>query len=67
MVSIKLWGYGSEYKGFSQEDCVPVTGDQAHAEIVWKTKASLDELKGKYVRIKVSGRNAVAYSAAFEG
>jgi len=45
---------------------VPVTGDQARAEIVWKTKASLDELKGKYIRIKVGGRNAVAYSAAFE-
>jgi hypothetical protein len=65
MVSVKLWGYGSEYEGFTQEDCVAVTGDQARGEIVWKTKATLDELKGKYVRLKVSGRNAVAYSAAF--
>ena len=66
-VSIKLWGYGSEYEGFTLEDCVAVTGDRVRGEIVWKTKASLDELKGKYIRIKVSGRNAVAYSAAFEG
>ena len=36
-------------------------------EVVWKTKASLDELKGKYIRIKVSGRNAITYSAVFEG
>jgi len=66
-VSIKLWGYGSDYKGFTQEDCVAVRGDQARGEIVWKTKASVDELKGKYIRIKVSGRNVIAYSAAFEG
>ena len=65
-VSVKRAGYGIEYEGFAQPDCHPVTGDQPHAAITWKTKASLDELKGKYIRLRVHGRNLSAYSAAFE-
>jgi hypothetical protein len=45
---------------------VPVTGDHPRREIVWKTQRTLDALKGKYIRLKISGRNVVAYSAAIE-
>ncbi len=64
-VSIKRPGYGSDYEGFSLADSVPVTGDQHQQAIVWKDHANLDALKGKYIRIKVAGKNVVAYSAEF--
>ncbi len=44
----------------------PITGDSLRHEIGWKSGAKLDALKGKNIRLKISGRNAVAYSAAFE-
>jgi len=65
-VSIKRPGYGSDYDGFTAKDCVPVTGDSLHREIVWKTHPNLAALKGKYIRVKVAGRNLVGYSASFE-
>lgn len=64
-VSIKRPGYGDDYARFTQAESVPVTGDQPRAEITWISGARLDELKGKYIRLKVAGKNAVAYSAAF--
>ncbi|MBI4623032.1 MAG: hypothetical protein HY736_07405 [Verrucomicrobia bacterium] len=65
-VSIKRPGYGGEYEGFTTAECVPVTGDSLRQEIVWKNHATVEALKGKYIRIKVAGKNVVAYSAAFE-
>jgi hypothetical protein len=65
-VSIKRPGYGGDYEHFTTADCVPVTGDHLRREIVWKTQRTLDALKGKYIRLKISGRNVVAYSAAIE-
>ncbi len=65
-VSIKRPGYGDDYERFTQADCIPVTGDTLRGEIIWKNGARLDELKGKYIRLKVAGKNAVAYSASFE-
>lgn len=65
-VAIKRPGYGIEFEGFAQKDCHSVKGDQAHAAITWATKASLDELKGKYIRLKIHGKNLTAFSAAFE-
>lgn len=65
-VSIKRPGYGAEYAGFTAADCVPVKGDSQRSEIVWKTQPNLDALKGKYIRLKVSGRNVTAYSASLE-
>jgi len=65
-VTVKRPGYGIEYAGFDQKDCQPVTGDQTHAAITWAAKTNLDELKGKYIRLRVHGRNATAFSASFE-
>lgn len=65
-VSIKRAGYGIEYDGFAQQDCLPVMGDQMRAAITWKTKPSLDELKGHYIRLRIQGRNLAAYCASFE-
>jgi hypothetical protein len=65
-VAIKRPGYGAEYPGFTLAECVPVQGDSLRREIVWKSNATLDALKGKYIRLKVAGRNVTAYSASFE-
>jgi hypothetical protein len=65
-ISIKRPGYGSEYPGYTHEDCAPVTGDHAHTPIAWKTKSNLDALQGKYIRLRVQGANLIAYSATFE-
>jgi hypothetical protein len=65
-VSIKRPGYGGEYEGFTAAESVPVTGDSLRQEIVWKDHATLDALKGKYVRIKVAGKNVIGYSASLE-
>jgi hypothetical protein len=65
-VAIKRPGYGGEYPGYTTADCTPVTGDHLRREIVWKTQPNLDALKGKNIRIKITGRNIIAYSAVFE-
>jgi len=65
-VAIKRPGYGGDYAGYNAADCVPVTGDRLRREIVCKPQTNLDALKGKNIRLKISGRNVVAYSAAFE-
>ena len=62
----RLYEDGGDYENFTAADCVPVTGDHQRCEIVWKTQRSLDALKGKYIRLKISGRNVIAYSASLE-
>jgi hypothetical protein len=64
-VALKRPGYGGEIEGFTHEECVPVTGDQQAAEIEWGSGTSVDRLEGRFVRVSVSGKNAVVYSAAF--
>jgi hypothetical protein len=39
------------YPGFNYSDCVPLTGDKTNHKAAWKN-ASLDELKGKEVRLE---------------
>ena len=62
-VSIKRPGYGGEIEGYTTEECVPLKGDDLARPVVWKNRASLDALKGKYIRLRVSGRNILAYGA----
>ena len=64
-VAMKRWGYGGEYEGFTQEECEPICGDRTDGEVRWNSGKTLTELDGKFVRIKVYGKNAVVYSAAF--
>ncbi len=66
-VSIKRPGYGGDYENFTQAESVSVTGDHMRQEMVWTERANLNVLKGKYIRIKVAGKNITAYSASIEG
>jgi hypothetical protein len=45
---------------------VPITGDGLRCEIRWKNQPDLTALQGKNIRLKISGRNLIAYSASFE-
>ena len=65
-VSIKRPGYGGDYESFTQAASVPVSGDQLRQEIRWQERADLAALKGKYIRLKVAGKNLIAYSASIE-
>jgi hypothetical protein len=65
-VAIKRPGYGGEYLGYTAAECVPVTGDSLRHEIRWKNQPDLAALQGKNIRLKISGRNLIAYSASFE-
>jgi len=64
-VAMKRAGYGGEYEGFTREECEPISGDVQDGAVRWKSGKNPADLKGKFVRIKVYGKNAVVYSAAF--
>jgi hypothetical protein len=64
-VELKDPGYGGPIEKFTAEDCLPLTGDNKAATVQWKNGQSLDELKGRYIKIKVSGDNLKAFSARF--
>lgn len=57
-------GYSGPIYGYREADAVPVRGDsQAHA-ITWKDKADLEELKGRFVQVRVYGKNSVVYGCS---
>ena len=64
-VELKDPGYGGPIEKFTAEGCLPLTGDNKAATVQWKNGQSLDELKGRYIKIKVSGDNLKAFSARF--
>ncbi len=64
-VALKRPGYGGEYAGFTQKECEPITGNFKDGEVHWKSGKTPSDLKDRFVRIKVYGKNAVLYSAAF--
>ena len=64
-VELKDSGYGGPIEGFTADDCVPLTGDDKAAVVRWKTGRTLDELKDRYVKIKVCGNNMKVFSAGF--
>ena len=64
-VALKRAGYGGEYQEFTREESEPISGDLQDGEIRWKSGKTPVHLEGKFVRIKVYGKNAIVYSAAF--
>ena len=64
-VAVKRPGYGGECPGFGRDESEPITGDLHDGEIRWKSGEALDDLKDRHIRLKIHGKNAVAYSAAF--
>ena len=49
-------------RGFSRADCALFDGDSVDHRVTWRTKTSLDDLRGRPVRLKFYLRNAELYS-----
>ena len=64
-VALQRPGYGGEIPGYSSEECEPVSGDRQDQPIRWRSGRSPADLAGRFVRIRVTGKNVVAYSASF--
>ena len=47
-----LDGSGTQYSGFSMQECALFDGDSTWHRVTWRENRSLEELKGRDVRLK---------------
>ena len=55
---------GIQHEGYTRADCALFDGDSVKHNLTWRDKASLDELRGRNIRLKFYLRNAQLYSFA---
>ena len=55
---------GSQYPGYSLQECALFDGDSTAHQVTWRDKQSLLELKGRDVRLKFYLRNASLFAFA---
>lgn len=65
LVEIIGSGYGGVIPPFAAGSCHAVTGDGGALPVSWQGADNLDALAGKYIRLKISGKNARVYGASF--
>jgi hypothetical protein len=65
-VEVRNTGYSSIHKGYEKSSCCAVSGDGLK-KVTWKEKVDLNQLKGKYISIRIYGKNAILYGAHFLG
>ena len=53
---------GIQYQGYSRQECAVFDGDSIRHDVTWRSKTSLDELKGETVCLKFYLRNASLYA-----
>ena len=53
---------GIQYQGYSRQECALFDGDSLGHRVTWREKLSLEELKGKNVRLKFYLKNAKLYA-----
>ena len=53
---------GIQYQGYSRQECALFDSDSIRHDVTWRTKLSLDELKGETVRLKFYLWNASLYA-----
>ena len=53
---------GIQYSGYSKRDCVLFDSDSISHKVTWQKRPTLDELKGKTIRLKFYLKNANLYS-----
>ena len=51
-----------QFPGYSRQECALFDGDSVHHSVTWREKGSLEELKGRNIRLKFYLRNAKLYS-----
>ena len=54
--------HGIQHEGFPRADCALFDGDSVDHRVTWRTKTSLDDLRGRPARLKFYLRNAELYS-----
>ena len=54
--------HATQHDGFSRADCALFDGDSVRHNVTWREKGSLDELRGRNIRLKFYLRNAHLYS-----
>ena len=57
---------GIQHEGYGRVDCAPFDGDSVRQHITWRGKGSLDELRGRDIRLKFYLRSARLYSFVFD-
>ncbi len=57
---------GQPLEDFAIDKCVPVTGNQPHAEVTWEGNPDLSALAGQDIQLRFRLRNASFYSFWFE-
>ena len=55
---------GTQFQGYSRQECALFDGDSVEHRITWREKGSLEELMGKDIRLKFYLRNASLYAFA---
>ena len=58
---------GTQYPGYSRQKCALFDGDSVRHRVTWKEKLSLEELKGKNVRLKFYLKDASLFSFSVGG
>jgi len=58
---------GVQHDGFSRQDCAVLDGDSVRQTVTWREKGSLEELRGRDVRLKFYLRNGSLYSFVLGG
>ena len=53
---------GIQYSGYSKRDCVLFDSDSISHKVTWQKRPTLDELKGKTIRLKFYLKNAKLYA-----
>ena len=53
---------GIQYQGYSLQECALFDGDSTGHRVTWRERLSLEELKGKDIRLKFYLRNASLYA-----
>ena len=53
---------GTQFQGYSRQDCALFDGDSIEHSVTWREKLSLEELNGKNIRLKFYLRNASLFA-----
>ena len=64
-VEVHGTGYQGAHRDYSKAACRPVEGDSSEHPIRWQSKADLNELRGKFIQLRVYGNGSIVYGASF--
>ena len=65
-IEVRNIGYGGPFEGFRETQAVPVKGDSQEHGITWEHETDLKALSGRFIQLRVYGKNSVAYGCRFE-